>query len=200
MRPGRRDDLDEIQTLAAESTRQLCGAEFTPEQASTLLRFGLAVDDQLLADRTCWVVESPQRGGIIAVGAWSFRAAVMGNFHPTLEGNPLQVLNPGVDPARLRGFFTHPLYARRGLARRLVAICERAAARAGFFSIELMSTRSGTDLFRACGFEDMESVTNLFANGVYATGYRMIRPLEPCGAAVVNARPAWSTWDRFRDN
>src|SRR4051812_16043137 len=104
IREARLEDMAALADLATCAARRLCTAELTPEQIATMLRFGLGVDEQVVADRTCHVVEAPC--GIIAVGAWSYRAAVMGNFHPSYQGDARDVLNPAVEAARFRGFFT----------------------------------------------------------------------------------------------
>jgi hypothetical protein len=170
-------DVVELRALANRAAHHLCAADYTPSQIATVMRFGLAVDEQAIADRTCYVVETPD--GIIAVGAWSFRAALVGNFHPDYEGDALDVLDPAVHPARLRGFFSHPCYARRGLGCTLAEMCERSAASAGFTSLELMTTPTGRRLFLACGFEDLEPVTHVFPNAVAAPAYRMIKSIDP---------------------
>jgi GNAT superfamily N-acetyltransferase len=56
------------------------------------------------------------------------------------------LLDPAIDAARIRAFFVHPDWARRGLARQLYEACERAASDAGFRRFELMATLPGVPL------------------------------------------------------
>src|SRR5690242_9752927 len=130
-------DLVELRALANRAAHRLCAADYTATQIATVLRFGLGIDEQQIADQTCYVVDTDD--GIVAVGAWSFRAALVGNFHPDFEGDSCDVLDPALHPARLRGFFCHPGFARRGLGATLALTCERFAASAGFNSLELVT-------------------------------------------------------------
>ena len=177
-------DLYALHDLAETATRALCAADYTTAQIETALRFGLGVDARLLRDRTYFVIEN--RGHLIAAGGWSFRAAVMGNTHPDYEGHPHDVLDPAAHPARLRGFFVHPDFARRGLARKLLGVCQREAAAAGFTRLELLATPTARPLYRACGFEELERITNVFPNGVAAPAYRMAKTLD-VGAGAMGA-------------
>ena len=52
--------------------------------------------------------------------------------------------------------YTSPAYARRGVGRLILTLCERAAAAEGFTRLELMSTLSGEPLYTACGFHALE--------------------------------------------
>jgi GNAT superfamily N-acetyltransferase len=56
--------------------------------------------------------------------------------------------------------YTHPDFARRGVGRMILGLCEQAAAQAGFARVELMATMSGEPLYRACGYEEIERVVN----------------------------------------
>ena len=56
--------------------------------------------------------------------------------------------------------YTHPDFARRGVGRRILALCEAAAADAGFTRVELMATlrsyaRFELELFLRNGFETL---------------------------------------------
>jgi N-acetylglutamate synthase-like GNAT family acetyltransferase len=170
------EDLDALHELSAAAIRELCAGDYTAEQIETALRFGMGVDAQLVRDRTLYVVKD--RGRVVAAGGWSYRAALMGNTHPDYHGKPRDVLDPSADAARLRCFFVHPEFARRGLGRGLVGVCEREAAEAGFSRMEVMATVTGRRLYLACGFEDVETMTNVFPNGVAAVGWRMSKRLE----------------------
>ena len=170
-------DFDALYTLAEAAAHSACAGDYTPVQVQTLLRCGLRVDVQLIRDRTCYVIEHARR--VVACGAWSHRAAWMGRIHPDDTGSPRDLLDPEVHPARLRAFFVHPEFARRGMGRVLVALCERLASAARFRELELLATPAGRRLFLACGFRDVEPMTQIFPNGVAVCTYRMVNAIEP---------------------
>jgi hypothetical protein len=57
-----------------------------------------------------------------------------------------------------------------------MALCEDAARRAGFGSVELMATMSGEPLYRACGYEPVEPVMD-DRGGAAVPLLRMRKPL-----------------------
>jgi GNAT superfamily N-acetyltransferase len=59
-----------------------------------------------------------------------------------------------------RAMYTHPGYARRGVGRLILALCEDAARSEGFTSAELMATMAGEPLYRACGYLAVEPVVD----------------------------------------
>jgi GNAT superfamily N-acetyltransferase len=176
------EDLDDLRRLTAKSIRALSAADYSSEQVEAALRFGSGVGARIIADGTYYVIE--RCGEIIAGGGWSFRAALVGDSHPDYAGHADDVLDAAIQPARLRGFFVDPRFARRGLGRTLVALCEGRAADAGFRQMELMASLTGRHLYLACGYEDVERTTHVFANGVVAVGYRMQKTLQPTAAEL----------------
>lgn len=116
----------------------------------------MGIDTQLIDDGTYFVVE--HEGVAAGCGGWSRRATLYGgNDTP---GRDSQLLDPAVDPARVRAMYTHPAFARRGVGRTILALCESAAAAEGFTRLSLMSTLSGAPLYSACGFVEVERVTD----------------------------------------
>jgi len=65
-----------------------------------------------------------------------------------------------VDAARVRAMYTSPRYARRGVGRLILSLCEQAAAAEGFTRLELMSSLSGEPLYAAYGFRPLERRTD----------------------------------------
>ena len=56
--------------------------------------------------------------------------------------------------------YTHPTFTRRGVGRLVLNLCENAARSEGFSWVELMATASGEPLYRACGYEPGERITD----------------------------------------
>jgi GNAT superfamily N-acetyltransferase len=56
--------------------------------------------------------------------------------------------------------YTHPGHVRKGVGRLIMQLCEEAARREGFRTIELMATMSGKPLYAACGYQPVEAVSD----------------------------------------
>ena len=56
--------------------------------------------------------------------------------------------------------YTHPAFARRGVGRLVLSLCEGAARRGGFTRAELVATVAGEPLYRACGYGGEERFTD----------------------------------------
>lgn len=108
----------------------------------------MGLDTQLIDDGTYFVEAGSALAGC---GGWSRRATLYGGDYS--PGRDAAVLDPAKDPARVRAMYTHPAYARRGVGRLILSLCEEAARAAGFRQVELMATRAGEPLYRACGYE-----------------------------------------------
>jgi GNAT superfamily N-acetyltransferase len=134
----------------------------------------MGIDTQLVDDGTYFVVESD--GDLAGCGGWSRRATLYGgNQTPGRDSN---LLDPAVDPARVRAMYTHPAYARRGVGRLILQLCEAAAAAEGFTRLELMSTLSGEPLYTAYGFRPIERLEDA-TGGVPVPILRMEKPIDP---------------------
>ena len=164
-------DVPALEGLIDASVRGLSVGHYSGAQIDAGLEEVFGVDTQLLADGTYYVVDSPT--GPAAAGGWSARRTLFGGDQMKETADPR--LDPAVDAARIRAFFVHPDWARRGLARRLYDTCERAASAAGFREFELMATLPGVPLYRALGFVDVEQVVIPLRGGVMMPLVRMIR-------------------------
>ena len=164
------DDTPALEALIPLSTRDLQAPYYSPAQINGALGTVFAVDRQLIADRTFFVVE---HGEVIAgCGGWSKRKTLFGGDKGRhASGDAL--LDPAHDPARIRAFFVHPEYARRGIGMQILRECERAAAAAGFRTFELVATLAGVPLYAAGGFGAVEHFEIPLANGERMPAVRM---------------------------
>jgi len=167
------DDVPAIAALIDASVRGLAPGYYTPAQIDGGLREVFGVDTQLIADGTYYVIESD--GALAAAGGWSARRTLFGGDQMKGAEDPL--LDPAREAARIRAFFVHPAWARRGLGRRLYATCAHAAAAAGFTSFALMGTLPGVPLYEALGFVKHEDVLVPLADGGVLPGIRMTRDI-----------------------
>jgi GNAT superfamily N-acetyltransferase len=117
-------------------------------------RMIMGLDRQLVADRTYFVVEAA--GQIAGCGGWSRRATLYGGDHT--PGRDAALLDPATEAARVRAMYTHPDFARRGVGRLILQLCEEAAGAEGFGRLELMATLSGRALYAQCGYVDIEAI------------------------------------------
>jgi GNAT superfamily N-acetyltransferase len=175
------DDVPEIRRLIDASVRGLSPGYYTPEQIDSALRFVFGVDTQLIADATYYVVDTG--GQIAAAGGWSKRRTLYGGDQFKAEADPL--LDPAADAARIRAFFVHPNWTRRGLARLLFEECLRRANAAGFQQLELAATLPGVPLYAALGFSPVERYSATMPDGNELPLVRMTRPIERPQARVL---------------
>src|SRR5687768_3160120 len=116
------DDVPALRELIQVSARQLSTGFYSPAQVEAALTGVFGVDSQLIADGTYYIVDGD--AGAAAAGGWSARSTLYGGDQ--VKDATESLLDPATEPARIRAFFVHPVYARRGLARRLYGECERA--------------------------------------------------------------------------
>jgi GNAT superfamily N-acetyltransferase len=136
----------------------------------------MGIDTELIDDGTYFVVE--EDGEVAGCGGWSRRATLYGN--DATHGRDDHLLDPAVDPARVRAMYTSPAFARRGVGRLILTLCEAAAAAEGFTMLELMSTMSGQPLYTAYGFTPLERVDDATdGSGVPVPCVRMEKPVDP---------------------
>jgi GNAT superfamily N-acetyltransferase len=145
------DDVEELQRLIAASARELGRGDYTSEQIEAALGSAWGVDTQLIRDQTYFVIM--ENGAIVACGGWSKRKALFGADSRT-RAEP-ELLDPSRDAARIRAFFVHPLWARRGIGSLLLKECESEARAAGFHSAELAATLPGQRLYERFGYQSM---------------------------------------------
>ena len=87
------------------------------------------------------------------------------------------LLDPERDAAKVRAMYTDPDFARRGIGRMVLALCEDAARAAGFRQVELMGTMAGVPLYQSCGYTGIEKVVSAPIDGVCVPLLRMGKQL-----------------------
>jgi GNAT superfamily N-acetyltransferase len=165
------EDVAALDVLIAASVRGLQAGDYSAEQMELALTEIFHVDTQLVRDGTYFVVEA--EGQIVACGGWSRRKTLYGGDHVRSKDDAW--LDPQVDAARIRAFFVHPGWARRGIGTRLLHACEDAALAMGFTRLELASTLTGIPLYRAHGYRDAESIDVPLRDGKTLPVLRMFK-------------------------
>jgi GNAT superfamily N-acetyltransferase len=160
-RPATFEDIPLLNELIAASARVLSAGYYTPAQTESAIKYVFGVDTQLVIDQTYFVAELD--GQLAGCGGWSKRNTLYGGDQYKEIEDPL--LDPEKDAARIRAFFVHPDYARRGIGRHLIEICQMAAKINGFKRMELGATLPGVPLYAAMGYEVIETIDSSLPDG-----------------------------------
>jgi GNAT superfamily N-acetyltransferase len=152
-RLARPEDLGALRNLMDAAISEL-QKPFLDDRQIASSRTIMGLDTQLIEDGTYFVVELD--GKPVGCGGWSRRATLYGGDQS--PGRSAVLLDPKTDAARVRAMYTHPDHVRKGVGRLILGLCEAAARSEGFRTVELMATMAGEPLYRACGFEAVESV------------------------------------------
>ena len=170
-RLARRDDLDALRALMDAAISKL-QKPFLDEGQIASSRAIMGLDTQLIDDGTYFIVEAD--GRLAGCGGWSRRATLYGGDQS--PGRDAVLLDAANDAARVRAMYTHPHHTRKGVGRLILSLCEEAARSEGFKRVELMATMAGEPLYRACGYEPCERLTD-DRGGVAVPLLRMSKPL-----------------------
>jgi GNAT superfamily N-acetyltransferase len=166
-------DIPALEALIERSVRELQAADYSTAQMDGALGSVFGVDRQLIRDQTYFL--AGKDGVIIACGGWSKRASLFGSDAARPAEDAL--LDPLQDAARIRAFFVHPEYARRGLGRAILVACEDAIRAAQFRSIELVATLPGVPFYRAFDYGAGERYEVPLVNGLSLPVVRMSKNL-----------------------
>jgi N-acetylglutamate synthase-like GNAT family acetyltransferase len=149
-------DVPALQELIRQSVLGLQAEDYTPEQLELALEHVFGVDTQLVEDGTYFVAEAQAAGGtdLAGCGGWSKRRTLYGSDH--CAGREDALLDPEHEAAKIRAFFVHPAWARRGVGSKILEVCEAAAAAAGFKRLEMGATLTGVPLYAARGYIEGE--------------------------------------------
>lgn len=148
LRLAREEDAPALERLIELTVCTSLARCYSAAQLAVALGPVFGLDRHLVRDGTYFVAES--EGEIIACGGWSKRLAVYGGDRERAGADG--ELNPELDAARVRAFFVHPKWERRGLGRALLERSEAAIRAAGFRRIELVATLAGEPLYARFGY------------------------------------------------
>jgi GNAT superfamily N-acetyltransferase len=156
-------DVPRLREVIEASVRGLQAADYSPAQIEGALKSVYGVDTQLIADGTYLVAEvsesqkqESQKPEIVACGGWSKRKTLYGGDQYAAREDSL--LDPARDAAKIRAFFVHPDWARRGIGGLILETCEEAAKAAGFTRLEMGATLSGVAFYKAKGYTALENL------------------------------------------
>jgi GNAT superfamily N-acetyltransferase len=168
-------DIPALRELIEISVQTLQRHDYSDSQRAAALGTLLGVDTQLITDQTYFLITHHSSQAPIACGGWSRRRTLFGSDHAANREDNL--LQPGIDAAKIRAFFVHPAYARQGLGTRLLDHCEQAAIQEGFTRFELGATLTGIPLYLRHGYTAFERLEVPLPNGETLPVVRMRKQL-----------------------
>ncbi|WP_028969303.1 GNAT family N-acetyltransferase [Sphingomonas sp. URHD0057] len=167
------DDLDALREVMRRSIATLQTGFLTSAQVR-VSHSVMGLDTQLIKDGTYFVIEC--EGRIAGCGGWSWRSTLYGGDDSMVSREP-DALDPAIDAARIRAMYTDPDFARQGVGRLVMRLCEEAAVRAGFGKATMMATMAGVPLYEACGYVQVDPVMSAPVDGVRVPLVRMEKVL-----------------------
>ncbi len=174
IRKARLADREAIQELIALSARGLSHADYSHQQIESAIVDVFGVDSSLIADGTYFIAE--HEGKLVGCGGWSTRKTLFGSDQ--FATRDATELDPRTDAAKIRAFFVHPDWARKGIAKAILSRCEDEARAAGFRSLELMATLPGGRFYLAAGYQASARIDYQMTNGVALPLVPMKKQLE----------------------
>jgi GNAT superfamily N-acetyltransferase len=174
VRPATLSEVEALEALIGISARNLNTEHYTPSQVESIIKYVYGVDTQLIRDQTYLLVQEGDT--VIGCGGWSRRKTLFGGDQLKAD-SPDNLLDPRTEPARIRAFFVHPAWARRGIGSVLMQACESAAADAGFSTLELMATLTGEFLYTRFGFIPVEERDVVLPDGNIMKVRRMTKSI-----------------------
>jgi len=165
-------DEPQMREIMNRAIRDLLKPFLPPDAVAASFEI-MGLDSQLIADGTYFAVTDNEH--IVGCGGWSGRATLFGGDHTA--GRNAALLDPTIEPARVRAMYTDPAHARRGIGRMVLDACEEAARAESFRAVELAATLAGEPLYRACGYEVIEPFTSRTSGGIEIPLLRMGKSL-----------------------
>jgi GNAT superfamily N-acetyltransferase len=187
-------DIFMLRELIEASVRGLQAGDYSATQLENALRTVYGVDTQLISDGTYFAAElkealkeeeteetgdeaEPPKGAVlVGCGGWSKRKTLYGGDRwKEILGAEREdsLLDPAKDAAKIRAFFVHPDWARRGIGGMILTACEGAARKAGFRRLEMGATLTGVPFYQAKGYEILDPAAVPLGNGLTLPIVRM---------------------------
>jgi len=183
-------DVPELRRLIEASVLGLQAGDYSAAQLRRALEAVYGVDTQLIADGTYFVAEAapplpnskgitqePELGvsrlTIVGCGGWSRRRTLYGGDQ--FAGREDSLLDPATDAAKIRAFFVHPDWARRGIGGMILDACESAAKACGFRRLEMGATLTGVPFYKAKGYAELEQTEAPLGQGLALPIVRMAK-------------------------
>jgi len=161
-------DIPLLRELIRASVRGLQAGDYSAAQLEGALRTVYGVDTQLIADGTYFAAEAMEATGaeasgakssggalLVGCGGWGKRRTLLGGDQ--FAGREDSLLDPATGAAKIRAFFVHPAWARRGIGGMILEACEAAAWAAGFRRLEMGATLTGVPFYRVKGYAELET-------------------------------------------
>ncbi len=156
-------DVPKLRELIEASVRGLQAGDYSAAQLENALRTVYGVDTQLISDGTYFAAEEMDASEaefsgaplLVGCGGWSKRKTLFGGDQ--FAGREDSLLDPATDAAKVRAFFVHPAWARRGIGGMILEACEAAAWAAGFRRLEMGATLTGVPFYRVKGYAELEA-------------------------------------------
>jgi N-acetylglutamate synthase-like GNAT family acetyltransferase len=172
------DDIPALQQLIRESVATLSANYYTSGQIASALSHVFGVDTQLILDGTYFVAKVEDQ--IVGCGGWSKRHTLFGGDQLKPGSGEIDVdllLDPARDAARIRAFYIHPHWSRKGIGSQILTACEEAASAAGFARVELVATLPGEPFYLSRGYEKGEAMQLETPDGESLPAFRMTKSL-----------------------
>jgi len=174
LRLARETDVSALEALIPLSVRALQAPYYSPAQMDAALGPVFGVDRQIIRDGTYFIAE--RDGVIVGCGGWSRRRSLYGGDGGREREDDL--LDPQREAARVRAFFVHPAWSRRGIGSSIMATCEQAIVAAGFRTVDIVATLAGEPLYAGFCYAVVERYNIAMANGLSLPVVRMSKSME----------------------
>lgn len=148
IRSAQRSDLSELEEMQALSFRTLGAPFYGSDAVEAFVRDG-TMDPSLLDDCTYFVAVS--EGRIVGCGGWTLGT-------PSYSAYVVSAAQSERPDATIRSVYVHPEFARRGIARAVMASIELALAQSGLTLVSLAATLPGIPLYRRIGYRGKEPI------------------------------------------
>ena len=167
-------DVPALRELIPLSARALSQGYYAGPLVESAILHVFGPDTHLIADATYFAAHEDET--LVGCGGWSRRRTLYGGDQMRAQEDPL--LDPATEPARIRAFFVHPAFARRGIGSQILRACMDAARAAGFRRLALAATLPGVPLYRAFGFQERERFEIPLPDGLKLPVIQMEREVE----------------------